>query len=318
MSLKEELNSDKSFFDEAFTRENWSVHPSIIAFLTAMKVDETKQALQIYVAPANHNRLAEAYTLHIVNTLLGNSYQSNHDQTVHNQDLGLDACVIVGYNTNDETQRKDNMVEMKKMHPAATTIQDQGGRLCVSFMPDDKSKYAVLKDKTFKELLTTNAMTNQGQDEVAKFYNIIDEWKKYNDENSEASLIRKYFDLLVLVKSKSSNDKIWIIFWEGLHRHAAIILTHLLSGFSYKKGLMFEHNSLTTETMKKAGIHGFTDPNKTPSQIMEKIISGKRKAPLLSNLFSITAYIPTMKQGHTVATIMRVTTSQSELISKNK
>ena len=70
--------------------------------------------------------------------------------------------------------------------------------------------------------------------------------------------------------------------------------------------------------MKKAGIHGFTDPNKTPSQIMEKIISGKCKAPLLSNLFSITAYIPTMKQGNNVATIMRVTTRQSELISKNK
>ena len=91
MSPKEELNSEKSFFDEAFTRENWSVHPSIIAFLTAMKVDKTKQALQIYVAPANHNRLAEAYTLQIVNTLLGNAYQSKHDQTVHNQDLGLDA-----------------------------------------------------------------------------------------------------------------------------------------------------------------------------------------------------------------------------------
>jgi hypothetical protein len=40
---------------------------------------------------------------------------------------------------------------------------------------------------------------------------------------------------------------------------------------------------------------------------MEKIISGKRKAPLLSNLFSITAYIPTMKQGYNIATIMRVT-----------
>jgi len=46
---------------------------------------------------------------------------------------------------------------------------------------------------------------------------------------------------------------------------------------------------------------------KTPSQIMEKIISGTRKAPLLSNLFSITAYIPTMKQVHNVAKIMEVT-----------
>ncbi len=55
-------------------------------------------------------------------------------------------------------------------------------------------------------------MTHQGQDEVAKFCKIVDKWKKYNDENSEASLVRKYFDLLVLVKSKSSNDKYGLLF----------------------------------------------------------------------------------------------------------
>ena len=78
----------------------------MIAIITTMKAEKTKQALQIYVAPANHNWLQESYTLQVVNTLLGNSYQDKHNPTVQNQDMGIDACVLVGYNTDDNKPPK--------------------------------------------------------------------------------------------------------------------------------------------------------------------------------------------------------------------
>jgi hypothetical protein len=79
---------------------------SIVPFFTTMKVNDNKDGVQIYIAPANHNRLLEPYTLKIVSTLLGNAYQNENNPTVHNQDLGIDACVIVEYGANDFNNQK--------------------------------------------------------------------------------------------------------------------------------------------------------------------------------------------------------------------
>jgi hypothetical protein len=55
-------------------------------------------------APVNHNMLNETIkTLQIVNTILGNAYQDKQEGTRQNENFGLDACVIVGF---------DNMTEL--------------------------------------------------------------------------------------------------------------------------------------------------------------------------------------------------------------
>ena len=50
------------------------------------------------------------------------------------------------------------------------------------------------------------------------------------DERKEDShSIQAYYELLQVVKRHSKKDNIYISFWEGLHRHAAIIMALLCS-----------------------------------------------------------------------------------------
>ncbi len=57
--------------DKNFSKHTWTVHPSIIPFLTNMTVTNKKH-LHPYVAPVYHNFLNEAKALNIAYTMLGN------------------------------------------------------------------------------------------------------------------------------------------------------------------------------------------------------------------------------------------------------
>ncbi len=59
---------------------------------------------------------------------------------------------------------------------------------------------------------------------VATYYGVQDLWKN----KKKTTTVTGYFDLLRLVKTLSPNDTVWISFWEGMHRHAAIIMTLLV------------------------------------------------------------------------------------------
>jgi hypothetical protein len=53
---------------------------------------------QTYVAPVNHNSLNEAKALNIAHTMLGNFCHSDKDKELHMENMGNDACVVVGFN----------------------------------------------------------------------------------------------------------------------------------------------------------------------------------------------------------------------------
>jgi hypothetical protein len=59
-----------------------------------------------------------------------------------------------------------------------------------------------------------------GQQDIAKFYDVYDEWTQ---STRGSDTINNYYEWLLLVKTESKRDNIWISFVEGLHRHAAII-----------------------------------------------------------------------------------------------
>jgi hypothetical protein len=62
--------------------------------------------------------LTNKKTLQIVNTILGNTYQNENKLTRQNQDFGLDACVVVGYDDNNLKDKiLENKVMMKVLHP---------------------------------------------------------------------------------------------------------------------------------------------------------------------------------------------------------
>jgi hypothetical protein len=53
--------------------------------------------LQPFIAPVNHNTLTSAKTIQIVHTLLGNFCHRDKDKISQMEDMGNDACLLMGY-----------------------------------------------------------------------------------------------------------------------------------------------------------------------------------------------------------------------------
>ena len=79
-------------------RVTLEIKPVMLLFFTSLEVDEQKRTLKPYMAPVNHNILDETMWLKIVHTLMGNFCQDDDDVegTVAMEDMGNDACVLVG------------------------------------------------------------------------------------------------------------------------------------------------------------------------------------------------------------------------------
>jgi hypothetical protein len=76
-STSEKVTTSKTLLDTAFTKQTWLVQPSIIPFLTLMVPSDEKQTgMIVLTAPVNHNMLNQSKAIQIVNTILGNAYQS--------------------------------------------------------------------------------------------------------------------------------------------------------------------------------------------------------------------------------------------------
>jgi hypothetical protein len=54
--------------------------------------------LHPYVAPVNHNSFNEAKALNIAHTMLGNFCHGDEDNVLHMENMGNNACVVVGFN----------------------------------------------------------------------------------------------------------------------------------------------------------------------------------------------------------------------------
>jgi hypothetical protein len=83
--------------DKYFSKDTWTVHSSIISFFTNIMVNY-KNHLNPYVVPVNHNSLIEAKALNVAHTMLGNFCHSDEDKESHMENMGNDACVVVGFN----------------------------------------------------------------------------------------------------------------------------------------------------------------------------------------------------------------------------
>jgi hypothetical protein len=78
--------------------------------------------------------------------------------------------------------------------------------------------------------LSINGTTEDEQNTIYQHYDVLDEWKASKHEGDH---VDTYYELLLLVKTKSKNDKVWISFIEGIHRHAAIITCLLCMKLDY-------------------------------------------------------------------------------------
>jgi hypothetical protein len=215
--------------------------------------------IRIFTAPVNHNKLDEKKTLQIVNTILGNTYQHENELTRQNQDFGLDACVVVGYDDNDlKEKRPENKVRMKVLHPEQIDLCQHF--YCGMFPEETTQLTSPLQGNQFQKLLKTDATTIDGQQYVAEYFKVIEQWESKKETNTLPS----YFMLLKFVKQYSKEDHIWISFWEGMHRHVAITLSLLCADITYDSKNCYIFNTLTTNSMKRGDIKGFADPKLQP------------------------------------------------------
>jgi hypothetical protein len=53
--------------------------------------------LQPFIAPINHNTLTSAKTMNIVHSLMGNFWHRDKDKISQMEDMGNDACFLMGY-----------------------------------------------------------------------------------------------------------------------------------------------------------------------------------------------------------------------------
>jgi hypothetical protein len=147
---------------------------------------------------------------------------------------------------------------MKDLHP------DEGG-LCQPyhqgiFLEKEDNLAAILQSQQFQQLLKTDATTSEGQQNVAEYFEVEEQWETKKQTNT----LQSYFELLCLVKQTSTKDYIWISFWEGVHRHAAIRMSFLCANITYNTNSCYVPRTLTSCSFSTAQIKGYQNPHLEP------------------------------------------------------
>ncbi len=153
-----------------------------------------------------------------------------------------------------------------------------------------------LKYITFKEILTTDATTEDGESEVGKYFGVQRQWNKLNEEWSEKQELikgyKRYYKLLFLVKLESTKDHLWFSFFKRMHRHAAIVAGLFCSKFDHITNEL-KQGSLTLDDFKIDGaVKNFKDPGTTVEEHLDRVMAKEYEAPMFHNKFHVSAYIP--------------------------
>jgi hypothetical protein len=110
-------------------------------------------------------------------------------------------------------------------------------------------------------------------------------------------------------------------FYEGIHRHTALLLSLTSSAFTLTKNEI-KFKSLTTDYFQQQRLENFKSDSKQPHKQLTDIFDGKVKAKMLSEIFNIQAIIPRkLKEPfktNSVANFTNKITKYSELISNSK
>ncbi len=161
----------------------------------------------------------------------------------------------------------------------------------------DTNVLSKLQDETFKEILLTDATTEEGEDAVAAHFEVTKEWEKLNRNNRRKQgkdLIgyKRYYELLFLVKSSSAVDHVWFSFFESMHHHTAIVAGLLCSKFDHTTNEL-KPGSLTLDDFKIDGaVKNFKVPGTTVEEHLDQNIAKEFEMPMFHNEFHLSAYMP--------------------------
>ena len=219
--------------------------------------------------------------------------------------------------------QKKNVIKLVPMNPDVSLAEKDVLKRPL-FRNDDKLLIKVMSEE-FKEILRTDPTTVDGEAKVVHYFDIADEWAKVKKKGTKNGHISDsastYFCLLLTVKYQSNTDNIWMSFYEGLHRHAALLLSLTSSSFNLTKNEI-KFKSLTSEFFCQQQIENFKFDSKKPHERLSDIFDGKEKANMLTDTFNIKAIIPKPVQGtlsiNSVEDFTKKITKYSELISISK
>jgi hypothetical protein len=105
-----------------------------------------------------------------------------------------------------------------------------------------------LTQQNFRDILLTDATTEDREVEEAKYFKVNKQWDELLDQwHQEGKVVngfKRYYELLFFAKSTSKVDHIWFSFFEGMHHHAAIVTGLVCSKFNHLTNKL-EPGSLT-------------------------------------------------------------------------
>ena len=124
-----------------------------------------------------------------------------------------------------------------------------------------------------------------------------------------------------MVKTRSKLDNVWFSFYEGLHRHASLLIT-LLSAIFDPTTNVLKFRTLSVDYFEKHQLLNFKSVNETPHERLNKIFEGQISSPMLKEPFPIKCIIPNKIEGvppqGSVDNFTRLLCKYSELISDIK
>ncbi len=185
-------------------------------------------------------------------------------------------------------QGKENEVILQSMNPQQRSMTDD--TITKNYFPSNSVTNETYSSMAFTEILKTNAMTKDGLIAIATYFDLKEAWNANSSEHDFS--IKQYYDLPLMVKTLKTKDNIWMSFYEGLHRHAALMMCLRCSKVDLMTNTV-NHGSLTADYFKtKVSIKQFKEPDKSPLEqlngfFIDKII----KAPMLTTLVTIKAFV---------------------------
>jgi hypothetical protein len=216
-------------------------------------------------------------------------------------------------------QEKENLISMIRLNPVTEVDESvKRGLVAMKLRLEE-----MLNTNEFKEILTTDPTTEEGENKVAEFFKIEHAWdcllEQWQQDNQIITGFRRYYELLFLVKSQSKRDRIWFSFFEGMHRHAAIVTGIVCSKFNHVTNEL-ELGSLKLNDFRNEGVvKSFRDPGVTVEDHLDNIMTKQIEAPMFTNTFNLSAYIPrTSSRGEDAGKLIEGARLQSLWISRFK
>ncbi len=183
--------------------------------------------------------------------------------------------------------KSDKSISMLRLNPKQPSQKITTRDL----FPPHGNYFTDLINNGYKTFLEADATTDDRIMVVAQHYGAQRKWKSYLQDWNHLDRAEKYYNLLLIVKTMSKEDHVWISFIEGLHQHAAIVMCLMCSGYDLV-GNYIEQGSLKKRDFKEAGVSHYKSPKVTPLEHLNAILEGHFEAEILMTPFSIQVLFP--------------------------